>query len=308
MNYVIENAQSSFFGREQQKSFCITGDTVVYTHSHFDYYSYLRMNIDNFIISPGHVMIDFSLNTIVDFLQFKERMKQLLRSGCTTVITAVDISYEANFLTQLKKGKHSLINSSIDFVVGGRIPLSKLTPTIIRSCRKHKVPILFVEINEETDLRVVQWQWIRDELFPYSVNIVPIWKMKSSTWKQKKLEQIWVRLLAENKIYTIGTCPEEQSPLSEAFLKDVGLYPRKGSLLAGSDADYILWHQQKEATKNIVLSKPDIVCSHGKVKIAGDYSNIQPGCGKEIIIHVPRKFRSIEDAFDTRPIIIDYYD
>lgn len=309
MKYIIENASLNENGQEEKRSFLIENSRVSYCNKYFSRYSYIRMNAESFVISPGHVMIDFNVVKLLDFQQFKERMKHLQTIGCTTLITACEIQYESQFYSSFKKIKQTLINSSIDFVIAAKIPLRILTATFIRKCCKSKVPIVFVEITSSEDIYSVNWQRIRDELFPYHCYLVPLWNLTVSSQKIKKLKSDWTELLTENKITTQSTVPLEQTPISKQFLVNVGLYPKKGTLMVGSDADYLLFLKDKDKNQEVNLDQrlPDVVFATGKIQKAGRSVYFEPGRGKEILIKVPRKFVPIKQAFSPQSIPVDYY-
>lgn len=310
MKYILENTLTNLYGENTKKSYLIEGSKVVYNANHFSKYKHMRLNTNQFVLTPGYIMIDFSVLSISRFDRFKERMKHLHNIGCTTIITACDVSSESQFHHQLKKAKHALINSSIDYLVGVKIPLTKLTPTIIRKCSKHKVPIIFTEINDPDDIHSICWQWIRNEIFPYQLMIVPLWNIPDlTTWKSRRLKSEWEELLTTNKITTQVEVPNEHTPLTKQFLLNVGLYPTKGSLQVGTDADYLFFSKQELSEKNNDFSEllPKVVFTHGTVKKAAANVYLQPGCGKELIVSVPRKFNPISNAFGTEPIYIDYY-
>lgn len=309
MKYILENTLTNLYGEEHIKSYLIEENKVIYTSNYFSKYKYMRLNTNQFVLAPGFSMIDFSILSISHFHSFKERMKFLKSLGCTTLITAFDVIVESQFQTQLKKAKHSLINSSIDYLLGVKISLSKLTPTMIRKCCKHKVPLLFAEINNLEDIDAIRWQWIRNELFPYHVMIVPIWNVSVSKYKLRKFQSIWEDILTENKIITQADCPKEHTPLSKQFLLDIGLYPTKGSLQVGTDADYLLFSKKEVLLKKNQLHQiqPDVVFANGKVKKAGKKFFLKPGSGKELIVKIPRKFNPISNAFQPPTISIDYY-
>lgn len=308
MKYIIENILLCQSDQEQSKSLLIEDSKVVNAHSRLSHYNYMRLNTDNFSITPGHVMIDLSIINIDDFSCFKERMKHLQNIGCTTLISASDLRYESQFEFEIKKAKHAFINSSIDFLIGIKTPLKKLTATLVRKCNKYKVPVVFVEINSIEELYIPEWQRIRDELFTFQIIILPIWNIQASKMKLKKIKRDWKELLTEYHITTYENAPDEHQPLSKEVLSNIGLYPKKGALLTGSDADYLLFKNDNlNKDKNEITQQlPDVVCANGVIKKAGVDIFIRPGSGKEIIVNVPRKFVRINQAFQPTTISIDY--
>lgn len=310
MKYIIENARTYCYGQLEQKSVLIDDSKVVYSHSHFTHYQYMRVCTNQFVISPGHVMIDFTVTNLTHFQSFKERMTNLVSKGCTTFISVCDLMYESQFELQLKKAKHALINSTIDFIIGIKIPLIKLTPSLIRKCRKNKVPVIFVEINKKEEIDKIAWQRIRDELFPYHLLILPIWNMPDTPQsKLKKWKKDWKDTLTSNKITTDDHTPNEFEPLSKEVLLNIGLYPQKGSLKTRSDADYLFYNKDHFKNDTIAFTQhcPDIVIANGVVKKAGNHIFFKPGVGKELVIHIPRKFVPITKAFQPATISVDYY-
>ncbi|OIJ15839.1 hypothetical protein BKP35_02275 [Anaerobacillus arseniciselenatis] len=306
MKYIIENATTLFYGEKQKQSFLLDGAKVVYKSSHFSHFSHKRLNTDQFVITPGHVMIDFDIMHITDFHVFKERMRHLHDLGCTTLITACEIEYEKQFQTKLKKAKHNLINSSIDFVVGARVPIKKLSTSLVRKCCRLRVPIIFVELNEVYDMYSVDWQWIRQELFPYHPLIVPIWNLNVSRRKLEGIKSEWSYLLNTNKVTTLTSVPNEHTPVSKQFLLNIGLYPKKGSLQGNCDADYLLF--SKENLNHSVIDfesvRPEVVFANGKVKKAGSSIFIQPGIGKELEVIVPKQFVPINEAYEPSTVLL----
>lgn len=309
MKYIIENATTNMYGREVNNTYLIGDSKVLYKSNHFTQYNHMRLNTDQFIITPGHVMLDFNVIHITNFKEIKERMKTLQQIGCTTFITACEVEYESELRFKLKKAKHSLINSCIDYVVGVKVPLTSLTRTFVRKCCKYQVPILFVEINDISDMYTIDWQSIREELFPYRIFIVPIWNLTISKWNLKKLKTDWNQILTTNKIVTIVDVPIEHTPLSKRFLYNIGLFPKKGSLQINCDADYLLFFKERFNNGSDVaqLDNPEVVFANGIIKKAGDEIVIRPGIGKEIVVKVPNKFIPISHAFQPEPVFIDYY-
>ncbi|RXJ03959.1 hypothetical protein DS745_00790 [Anaerobacillus alkaliphilus] len=310
MRYIIENTLTNRYGEEKINSYLIEGSKIIYTSNRFSKHNHMRLDTSNYVIAPGHIMIDFSVVAINDFHSIKERMRHLQGLGCTTLITACEVHHENEVKSNLKRVKHALINSSIDYMIGIRTPLKKLTPSLARKCCKHKVPVIFTEITEPEDIDVVPWQWVRNELFPYHPMILPIWNVPNSSGRLRRLKSKWEEILTENKITTLVDVPDEHTPLQKEFLLNIGLYPIKGSLHIGADADYLLFSQKalEEAEKGTIDEvRPEIVYASGTVKKAGRHIFIKPGSGKELTVNVPRKLVPISNAFQPSPIPIDYY-
>lgn len=251
---------------------------------------HVRMNTDGFYLSTGKIMNDFQLGKEMDFIEFKQHITELISKGCTTVIVYSEIPYVSQFSACMKRTRHNMINSSIDYVIGIKIKSHLLTPLLIRKCRKEKVPIILVEIDTIEELEKIIWERIREAMYHYQILIIPRLRRKQNALLQNHLAESVRKFLMNKKILTYLPFPDAHVEFDKNLCKILGLYPRKGELLVGSDVDYNLF---RESERNN-LSRPNVVVLRGKVLKANDTIHYQPGYGQEVIINVPGHFIPIE--------------
>lgn len=281
------------------KAFIVRNEKITYVAETDQRLKHLKMNCSGFYIEPGKVTVDRTLLQLKNFTLYKQRMIQLQRVGCTTLLVLCPADYEKQLKTQLKKARHHMINSSIDYVLGVSFPMRKLTPSLIRTCKREKVPFILAELKEPNDLYDLSWQWIRESLFPYSIPIVPDWSKVSETMSKRKLlklKQEWKEITDTYNIPSLPAIPEDQHAFSKAALKKIGIYPHKGTLRSGCDLDYNLyWNKAMtgeggEDYDKLNSKEPAVVVSRGKILKAGNKINFSPGSGREVIIDVPGFF------------------
>ena len=53
-----------------------------------------------------------------------------------------------NSLQRLNERKTSLLNSPLDYTIGLKTSANLITPNIIRVCKRHKVPVIWVDLDE----------------------------------------------------------------------------------------------------------------------------------------------------------------
>ncbi len=203
----------------------------------------MKTNLSQYLLTPGHVMMNYSFTKEHSFQSFKKEMTEnYLSKGCTTLLVMSDVKNENEIADSLKNTRHFLLNSPIDYYLGIRIPLESLTPAFLVACRRKKIPVIIVTINKVDDLYKVPWGWIREAYHSYQIPIIPEWKMKEKTvFNNSRKEMIWREITEDNRIPTIPVCPSENEPLSMDMLKKIGIYPDKGDIRVGGELDYNLY-------------------------------------------------------------------
>jgi hypothetical protein len=295
MPYVIEGA---YVIRQEQLQRC----SLVIDHNRIDYiseqakqYTWMRMEIGEMIVTPGHVMVDFSFQKPRSFLQLKQYVKQhLIAQGCTTLLAVCDVSDENQLVPKLQRLRQHLLNSPIDYFIGVKVPLHMITPSFMIACRRLKIPVIFVEMQENDELHSVPWHWIAEMLKTHPLAFVPYW---SKGKRMKKQETAWRKLLAAHHIPFIPFPLQERMPLSLDVLKKIGIYPQKGDLRIGGEVDYNLY--KKESVSRLVAETPivdydnhvPVVTVHkGRLLKVENQIHFYPGFGMERVIRAPGMF------------------
>lgn len=299
MRYIIADVEKKESEQIVKQSYVVDNQSVSYVNKQMDRLSFLRMRTDGFFLTPGFIMNDFDVTIGTDYLAFKERMIHLINEGCTTVISYFEVPFEKQFASRLKKARHSMINSTIDYMLGVKIPSRILTTTIIQKCKREKVPILLVALSHVDELNDIPWQWLKEAMMTYQLLIIPSWEHLSLTKRQAKyVMDCWREISAYNRIPTIYDFPEHLQRLGKIHAQKIGLYPKKGDFKAGSDVDYNLFKMNNETTyEETNLVKPDVVVLRGRVLKAGSKIELFPGFGKEITISIPGRFIPISEAY-----------
>ncbi|MFD1738540.1 hypothetical protein ACFSCX_18620 [Bacillus salitolerans] len=297
MTYVIDRANVKKERDIVQCSFTIKNNKIDYIARQMNRVDFFKMDVSEYLLTPGHVMLDFQIEELNNFLTLKNYMKEkLISKGCTTVLFTITIDYEAQLLSKLKKAKHRMINSPIDYSIGIKIPIRALTPSLIRQCKRYKIPVIFVSLSEQ-DLGRVAWGWIRDALYPYYPCIVPIWREDFTKNKFKKVTEFWQELCLQEQIPTIPFVPSTGEPLPRNVLCRIGIYPLKGDIRIGGDVDYNLYPKKDVGFDNLGevkydMDKPIITVHKGRTIKVGDHFYINPGFGEQVVIKVPGYFAS----------------
>jgi hypothetical protein len=295
MPYVIEGAYVIRQEQLQRCSLVIDRNRIDYISEQAERYTWMRMEIGEMIVTPGHVMLDFSFQQPRTFLQFKQYVQQqLIAQGCTTLLAICDVFFESQLVPALQRLRQHLLNSPIDYFIGVKVPLRKLTPSLMIACRRWKIPVIFVEMQENDVLHSVPWHWIAEVLKTYPLTFVPYWPNGK---RMKKQEAIWRKLLAAHHIPFIPFPLQERTPLSLDVLKKIGIYPQKGDLRIGGEVDYNLY--KKESVSRLVAETPivdydnhvPVITVHkGRLLKAGNQIYFYPGFGMERVIRAPGMF------------------
>jgi hypothetical protein len=295
MPYIIESA---YVIRQERLQHC----ALVVDHNRIDYideqakrYTWMRMEIGDMIVTPGHVMVDFSFQQPRTFAQFKQYVQQsLIKNGCTTLLAVCDVPSEQELASALHKLRQHLLNSPIDYFIGVKVPARMLTPSFVLACRRWKIRIIFVEIEESDALHSVPWYWIADIMKTAPLTFVPCWPNEK---RMKKQEAAWRNLLAAHHIPFIPFPLRERTPLELNILKKIGIYPQKGDLRIGGEVDYNLY--RREAMSRLVAETlivdydnhvPVITVHKGRLLKVENQFYFYPGFGTERIIRAAGTF------------------
>lgn len=287
MKYILENVKKIENNHLKRISFLVEDSQISYVNQQMKRLKYLRINTDGFYLKSGFIMNDFSLGQETNFFRFKERIKRLINKGCTTVVTYSEITSERQFAECLRKTRHNMINSSIDYVIGIKVQSKIVSPSLIRKCHREKIAIILIEFDSFEQLENIIWQRVKEVMLTYQPVIVPMIKESESS-----IENQWKKLAISQKIPTYIPFPSSHKNFDKNLCKLIGLYPKKGELLVGSDVDYILYKEDQHSSE----LQPSIVVLRGKVLKVDNQVHYHPGYGREVKIKVPGHFIPIEIA------------
>jgi len=295
--YIIENANILKDKELQTCSLLINEDRIMAKQTEFKRYQLIKMNSDPYIMTPSYILLGSNIPHQGSFQDLKTCLiEQFLLKGCTTLFTYVDLFYENELTEKIKKAKTALISSPIDFIIGVKIPVRLITPSFIRSCKKEKIPAIFVEVQEPEELEKIPWGWIREAMFPFNSPFIPI---ISSSQKKEAMAVMskWKDIMLREKIPALYEVVEENQPLSIPVLNKIGLYPQKGSLMNGTELSYNLYVKGREIKKvdeaglfHYHSDRLVVTVHKGKVVRSGNKVLFKPGNGEHVKVITPSFF------------------
>ncbi|MDP4083872.1 MAG: hypothetical protein Q8934_04565 [Bacillota bacterium] len=297
MSYIIENANILKDNHFIRKSVLIRDNRIAALENKINRYHFMKMNAEPYILTPTFVLLNSKIPVLSQFATFKKYMtEEFILKGCTTFLTYVSVSSERDLHENIEKMKTLLLSSPIDFLIGAKIPLTRITPAFIRSCKKEKISTIFMEIQGLDDFNGVPWGWIREALFPYNCTFFPI--ISEELKKQEKaILAKWRETLVYEKISGIDEIIEENMPLKMNVLNKIGLIPQKSCFRHGAEVSYNLYLKSREIKnideKQLFLYHKDrlVVTVHkGNVIRAGVEVLFKPGNGEYVKVNIPSYF------------------
>lgn len=302
MTYIIENVNLLQNKRKVRTSILVKEDRINAIKASFKKFSHMRLNGQPFIMTPSHIVYDPHIPLEKKFAEIKPYfIDEFIKKGCTVFLTYAEVKWESMLSTALKRLKTKLINSPIDYVLGVKIPIRLITPSFIRKCKRERVPVLFIEVDDIDDLRKVPWGFVREAMFPYNSPFVPIFGQEER--KQKRTAELeWKRILSAEKIPFVAEELSEKTVLSNAVLQRIGIIPIKSLIHSGSEVSYNFYLDCKEINKieqsdlYLYYNHRLVVTVHkGTVIRAQDEVLFRPGFGENVLINTPSFFSEGQD-------------
>ncbi|WP_139205922.1 MULTISPECIES: hypothetical protein [unclassified Bacillus (in: firmicutes)] len=276
----------------------IVKDTrIEQTGNGYGNYAFMKMDLCNYLMTPSFVFLNSQITAIGSSFEMKDYLvNEIIKKGCTTIVTVVEIDYEYEIVQKVKKATISLINSPLDFVICIKIPVKLLTVNLLRICKKEKIPAIFVKLEERDSFENLPWGWLREAIFPYNAPLIPVVNGKSERLNKQILTR-WCKVVHTEKMPALSVEIKENEPLSIPILNKIGLYPSKASLIQGSELSYNLFLKNRETIQqhlehnDLILQESLLVTVHkGKVIRYGEEVIYNPGCGEHVKITTPSFF------------------
>ena len=139
MAYIIENISILKKQSLKKTSMLIQDNRIDALKERFAKERSIRMDGNSYIMTPTPIVYDNDVTKLKPSEQ-KEQIQAMIKRGCTMVLTACDVRKERELSAELKKTKNMLLNCAVDYVICIKIPLKILTASLIRSCKKEKIP------------------------------------------------------------------------------------------------------------------------------------------------------------------------
>ncbi|MEK4564872.1 hypothetical protein MKX54_09405 [Alkalihalobacillus sp. FSL R5-0424] len=302
--YLLNEAVRIKHGQVCKLSYVIKEGKVDYIKERMPYWNNWRVDSSSFVLAPSKVGFESSFLTSDQTMNRAQMERQWLKRGVTTLALTKAAHSERSLPEAFYRAHEQMLGSTLDYVIGMMIPLRLLKPSLLYQCRRLKIPFLQIMIEEDT-LSQLPWSHLADALVSYQTMLLPHFSGQAS--KNRGIERKWKDYCTQYGISTTGI----DEVWTKETLQKSGLYPTKGELLIGSDADYLLFHQHVEhyptrrarmvaASDNLDYDRdePAIVVRRGHVLKAG------PSCflnnqGNPMSIAKPRRLLSIEYATST---------
>lgn len=297
MTYLIENA-NVLSGKEVRTRSMIVKDTrIEQTGNGYGKYAFMKMDLSKYLMTPSFVFINSRLPAIKSSFEMKDYLvNEIIKKGCTTLVTVVEIDYEYEIVQKVRKASISLLNSPLDFVVCIKVPVKLLTVNLLRICKKEKIPAIFVKLDEQDSFENLPWGWLREAIFPYNAPLIPVINGRSERVNKQILSK-WCKVIQREKMPGLSIEIKENEPLSIPILNKIGIYPSKASLIQGSELSYNLFlknretmHQHLNLDELMTLQSLLVTVHKGKVIRYGEEVIYKPGCGEHVKITTPSFF------------------
>ncbi|MFC0559894.1 hypothetical protein [Halalkalibacter alkalisediminis] len=308
--YLLDKAMKIDEEVNTLRSYLIKDGQIQYVTTTFDKWNKSRVSMKGILMTNGRITFDDQILGCESFHEFQTRQKELIKNGFTTVAVAPLVEYERQIEAEFKRAKHALASSTLDYVVGLTIPVCLLRTSALRLCQNLRIPFLRITLKSFNDIKKLPWTHLSQTLLTYPIVLVPEIETSSTKLKSVLLKE-WELHCAN---FQIHTAPSLQ-PLknwSKPLLQKVGLFPQKGILLNGSDADYLLFHEESSKShysvdqkvarvdQNVYHEKePVIVIVKGEIVKSNDTFSLRPGFGRLVEVVRPGRFMSLSEASST---------
>jgi hypothetical protein len=253
-----------------------------------DNYHYMKMNMSPYMMAPGRVKLDRVPLENLPFSLFKKHAEEnYLKQGVTSVITIVKLSHERELQPKLGKRRKIYFNSPIDYYIAVQVPLSALTPSFVRTCKKLNVSVIFVDSMDRSEWNNVPWGWISDAISDTSIPLVPCFPDSLSFLKLFKLKARWKKCLSSFRISFLDESLHEEKALNHDQLAKLGICPGKGEIRVGGEVDYNLFQRNEsrilagDGYRLYDRDTPLITVHKGKLQKVGEAVFFKPGFGEE---------------------------
>ncbi|MFC7370522.1 hypothetical protein ACFQPF_02400 [Fictibacillus iocasae] len=217
-----------------------------------------------------------------DFYSVGAKAARLLSDkGMTTMLTSARATYHHEIKQSLKRMKHTLNNAAVDYLIGVTVAANRLTPEFVKECNRERVPFILFKVSRHDELLCLPWEWLREANYLFRLTFVPDFSDAASEKARKSLAKHWKALAVEKNI-PYWTELYDESSVPDIFLKKIGLYPVKGTLMSGSDTDYTLSFLNYDEIEAAVI--------RGRIVYLRSTGWMNKGIGKETKIRLPGRF------------------
>ncbi|WP_053366953.1 hypothetical protein [Bacillus sp. FJAT-27245] len=287
MPYIIENASILREAGRVRQSILTDGEKVSSVRGDLPAYSYMKMNVDAFLMTPTYSVLEGGLTDIPPAGAKAHIEEKYLKNGCTTILTYVKAEYEREVGEKLAGVAGNLSGIPADYAIGIKIPIGLLCPSVLRECKRRKLPAVFVEFTTPDLFGKIPWGWIREALFPYNCPLIPMVPLREEGQKKMLLAK-WKKVMEAERIPSLDDELEECVPIGSQALNEMGLFPWRSSLMHNAELSYNLyWDEGLDGAdeKSLFLYHSDklaMTVQRGKIIRFGNRTDFAEGNGEHI--------------------------
>ena len=268
MPYIISNASVVRRNELVRESFLIRNERIHAVRPSFPKDQLMKVDASPYTMTPGHVGVFEAIPTAWSMQQLRTFwIENAVTKGMTTIVAKVEVEQEKEWRSALRYARLRYNNCPVDYTLAVQLPLSQLTPTVVRLCAKDSISILFLEIGEDNSVEKMPWSLLDNHTFGYKPVLVPVITADKRR-KERQLLKEWADVLASTRFPYVHTPMPTEVPLSLDVLKQIGIYPYKGFLHQGGEVTYNLYDTQgsHDVGQKVVRSQDvsDSTLRHGR--------------------------------------------
>ncbi|WP_028783028.1 hypothetical protein [Thalassobacillus devorans] len=194
----------------------------------------MELNVDAFHITPGYVMVDVAtpLYPSADKMTLSF---DYLKRGCTLLIVQLPIKTSHLFKEKYESFCRMLAGLPLDYMITPVVAPRLLTPAMVRFFGMQKVPFILFEGTDEKVYEEVAWEWLAQAQSYSRTPIAPL--VSPQKENHPKVYTEWNKIVEHCDMITLQD-PVTDLPLTSKNLRRAGIYPYKGELVPGGQADF----------------------------------------------------------------------
>lgn len=262
MDYLINGGQL-YFGTGESKKMCIRirDDKIISIQPEITMRRDLEIiDASDYAVFPGLIYQSAFASYLRHNARYQKRILQLLNRGFTTFVDIIRWDQHKSLEHLIFETINLHSDSILDYTFCLSFPIQKLSSSVIRETSRLNIRQIILEVNSVEALINIDWEDIFSISRKYGIKlrICPYSSFVSKKISKKTVAEItnyWyylnikygrVPLIVNSTLYSFdfnGTSPiYSETMLNEHALqpaKNAGIYPNKGSISVGSDADLI---------------------------------------------------------------------